>query len=741
MEDAVVEFVVPSPKRQRLEDPDTAGVTDELDDIYDTSPAEAKSAKQVPPPQTFPIANAPIIATSKTPQLPGLGLSDPAAESSNERSGSRLLNSLSPCEYAADALATQGSDTIEAGDITNEVSKMETQLDHQDMQRSPPPAMARIESEATQMPGTGEEEEEKGQPTAHFAQDGRRAQSEISRAGLSLTSEVANVAIAQSPQVKPPNAAKLSEQTFEEVAEANKTNEEAEFEMDSSPLESSSSDSSDEPSSSDESAADYEMLNPEEQASRLMAEDGGSDEEGGGKGSKPTGPLRTTNEKPNEVVPKPDIVITADMKIEELGRVENTVENFVLIKAKTSGEYQVLEFGSVLCLEDKTVIGVVAETLGRVQQPYYSVHFTSPAAISEAGISEDTRIFYVEQHSTYVFTQPLKAFKGSDASNIHDEEVGDDELEFSDDEAEAEHKKRVKQQRQVRRGGREADMDKFSRGPRGRRRAAARQLGAPHAYSSGLQPTQEHSPSKEVALNYDDGDGMSPDGPGDELYTPLARPTNLHEIMGRQEAPTETHVNGFHSPRGNTSRGRGRGDRGFDRGRGRGRGRGQSNFGRGASDRGSCGSAHTDGHANGPAASMQSNGFAGPPPPPQQSPIISHPQHSSYPAWGSREQAGHNHQQYAQQYQGHCPYPPSQALYGAPQGPAQQQQAFQNFPPAQAYQISQHASAHPPIPSNIPPGAHINPAFFRQQAQNPPPDSWQQMLQQPPYNKSQGYSG
>ncbi|KUJ16953.1 uncharacterized protein LY89DRAFT_556107, partial [Mollisia scopiformis] len=84
------------------------------------------------------------------------------------------------------------------------------------------------------------------------------------------------------------------------------------------------------------------------------------------------------NEVPEVVVPKPDVTITPEMRIEELGSVEAIVENILLIKAKTSGEYRVLESGSVLCLEDRSVFGVVAETLGRVQQPLYSVMFTNP---------------------------------------------------------------------------------------------------------------------------------------------------------------------------------------------------------------------------------------------------------------------------------------------------------------------------------------------------------------------------
>ncbi|MCJ1304519.1 hypothetical protein MMC08_007332, partial [Hypocenomyce scalaris] len=183
-------------------------------------------------------------------------------------------------------------------------------------------------------------------------------------------------------------AAKVGAHTSFERAEADQATGDAEVELDSSPIDSSSSDISSDSSSSD--SDDYEMLDPEEQARRLMQEDGGSDDEAGKKGGNAAGggPLRTLNEKPDEVVQKPDLIVTPEMKIEELGNVENLVENIVLIKAKMSGEYQVLETGSVLCLEDRNVIGLVAETLGRVQQPLYSVRFTDATAISDAGIAK-----------------------------------------------------------------------------------------------------------------------------------------------------------------------------------------------------------------------------------------------------------------------------------------------------------------------------------------------------------------
>src|SRR2546423_7496293 len=169
--------------------------------------------------------------------------------------------------------------------------------------------------------------------------------------------------------------------------------EAAEWEADSSPLETSSdseaSDSSSSEGNSDEEMdGEYAMLGLEEQARILMQGDGGSDEEGVDHkgGDKAATQLRTANERPEEGIPKPDIKLT-DENIEELGVVEGIVESTVLVRGKTSGEYQVLESGSLLCLKDRTVVGVVAELFGRVEQPMYTIRFTNDAAIHDAGLS------------------------------------------------------------------------------------------------------------------------------------------------------------------------------------------------------------------------------------------------------------------------------------------------------------------------------------------------------------------
>lgn len=46
-------------------------------------------------------------------------------------------------------------------------------------------------------------------------------------------------------------------------------------------------------------------------------------------------------------------------------------------------------------------------------------------------------VCHVPARSNFVFTEAIARIKGSDASNLHDEEIAEDQMDFSDDEAEA----------------------------------------------------------------------------------------------------------------------------------------------------------------------------------------------------------------------------------------------------------------------------------------------------------------
>lgn len=480
-------------------------------------------------------------------------------------------------------------------------------------------------------------------------------------------------------------------------------------------------------------------------------------------------PLRTKNEKPDEIVPKPDVTITSDMEIQELGTVEKVVEDNILIKAKVSGEYEVLESGSVLCLGNRSVIGVVAETLGLVQQPYYTVRFSNIAAITEAGIMTGSLVFYLKERSRYVFTQPLKTLKGSDASNMHDEEVAENEVEFSDDEDEISHKQHLKKLRnQPKRDHHEDNntRDGFSKGPsrgrRGRRGPGRGDRGQIHQGSRHI---------KTGNLDYDDAND------GDEMYTPLARPANLHQIMAEGPPPPvegydrASFLNGQSqnkSGRHYHSRGHNRDDGGRDRGRGAHRSRDDRREG---------------GHKGGNGQGSDRRPYQ--PPPyrqnhngnwqhsPQQQSFPPHPNNYSVPTdshnmpsfdhQSLHRRDSYQHNLYGQSppnlYPQQLPQPSSSGYYSTqqysslpapppPPQPVSQQHSPTFFNQQPFNSSSNFAPQHypqnsPPQTPNFPPGAYINPAFFPTQTSSSPSamPNWQPQYQYQQQNTTAGGGG
>jgi H/ACA ribonucleoprotein complex non-core subunit NAF1 len=74
----------------------------------------------------------------------------------------------------------------------------------------------------------------------------------------------------------------------------------------------------------------------------------------------------------------------------------------------------------------------------------YQVKFSASYPLDQDKVQLSRSVFHVPQRSHFVSVNQIKRFRGSDASNMHDEEPADDELEFSDDEAEAAYKSSLK---------------------------------------------------------------------------------------------------------------------------------------------------------------------------------------------------------------------------------------------------------------------------------------------------------
>ncbi|KAG8847527.1 hypothetical protein FRB96_001574 [Tulasnella sp. 330] len=202
---------------------------------------------------------------------------------------------------------------------------------------------------------------------------------------------------------------------------------------------------------------------------RSMDSDADADVSDDGEGPSISGPLKTANEilVPEVEMPSIELVDEGDM-LEFLGEVMSIIDSVVVVKGSSgnAGE-KVLDTGSLLAWDDRKVLGMVFETFGPTTLPLYSVRFPSAQAIDRDIVTVSRKVFHVPAKSHYVFTRALKQLKGSDASNIFDEEVGEDDMEFSDDEQEAEHKRALREKRSERRNDNE-DL----KGPASRHAAA-----------------------------------------------------------------------------------------------------------------------------------------------------------------------------------------------------------------------------------------------------------------------------
>lgn len=602
--------------------------------------------------------NEPSTPPKAAPLIPGLSLFNDSLQASQPENGSISSPQKTDDRGAATGPGPETSTEPTHDERSNDTQAVASVPEPKDTEMQEPPPV--VESTTETQKTTGQDDS-----TAEHAKNALDGDAQDSGKEV-LQRPDGDVQDSGKEMLQRPDAANSA---AAEEEEEEGEDEHPEWETDSSPIMSSSDDSSTDSSDDSDEDEDYPILSAEETARILMQAEAGSDDEGEGKGKAGAAQVRTANEQPEEIPPIPDITVTPDMKIEFLGQVETIVENTVLVKANTSGEYQVLESGSLLCLEDRTVIGVVSETIGRVEQPFYAVRFQDPASIGDLGIVKEKSVFYVPSHSTFVFTQPLKGMKGSDASNFHDEEVGEDEIEFSDDEAEAEYKRKQKQKKQEKKDAKNEHAG----------------LGKPKKEPPG--------PSKlgQTVLNYDDEGG-------EDGYTPLARPDNLHEMMGNKEAPVE----GGEYSRGGYRGGRGRG--GFDRGSGRGRGGGGGGRGRGGG--GSWESRHH--HQNSHDDRRQ-----------QHQDYNHDNTHTTpaYPPSSTQQQPQQPHPAQAPSY----PQNPQQPFYGAPQ---QQYSAYPFYPQQQYAQLAAAAAQLPyQMPylqayqqqnpyANVPPGSHINPALF-----------------------------
>ena len=223
-------------------------------------------------------------------------------------------------------------------------------------------------------------------------------------------------------------------------------------------------DDEDEEDDDDEDEDDDDEDASENKASNCVERADDDDE-----GAEATTPPRTKNELEDEDLPIPpfDQVPAEQLPlIQRIGVVHSIVGNVVLVAQETApiksdfganNRYDVLDSESLLCFENGQVLGVVYETFGSVLAPMYSVRFKNETDVSSV-VEIGKPVFYLPTNSTFVLARQIRN-KGSDASNMWDEEVAAEEVEYSDDEEEAAAKRQTKLARRL--GGEVDDLKNF----------------------------------------------------------------------------------------------------------------------------------------------------------------------------------------------------------------------------------------------------------------------------------------
>lgn len=160
-------------------------------------------------------------------------------------------------------------------------------------------------------------------------------------------------------------------------------------------------------------------------------------------------PPRTKNEIIDFQVPSlpVDYTIEDQTKIQLVGYLSGVVEKNVLIKSLSSAEERVLSEGTVFCLEDRTPIGLLFEVFGKLQAPIYSIKYNTVEEALKWVDKKGENVYFVVPTAEYLSTFMIRKMKGTDASNFNDEEIPEDEQEFSDDEKEAAAKKNKKRKK------------------------------------------------------------------------------------------------------------------------------------------------------------------------------------------------------------------------------------------------------------------------------------------------------
>ncbi|KAM8879357.1 uncharacterized protein naf1 [Spinachia spinachia] len=165
-------------------------------------------------------------------------------------------------------------------------------------------------------------------------------------------------------------------------------------------------------------------------------------------------PIKTRDEVLLEELPAVEelsVSLPEDAELQPIGTISSIIQQLVVIQSLK--DTPPLTDDSVIFTSDRLALGKVFEVFGPVSSPLYILRFNSVDQITNKGLAEGKTVYYtpgIKEYTSYILTQRLKVFKGSDASWKNDQEPPVEALDYSDDEKEQEAKKKMKYSRKKR---------------------------------------------------------------------------------------------------------------------------------------------------------------------------------------------------------------------------------------------------------------------------------------------------
>ena len=133
-------------------------------------------------------------------------------------------------------------------------------------------------------------------------------------------------------------------------------------------------------------------------------------------------------------VPPPQLEtfsILSDEPLSEAGQIMSVIEGTIVVRASSGS--RALDEGSILVLEDRTVLGVIEDIFGPVQAPLYALRCSSQV---NDNVKPQAKVFSVDRLAQFVLPDQLRVKGYDDGEMVNGEEsVQQDEAHFSDDEA------------------------------------------------------------------------------------------------------------------------------------------------------------------------------------------------------------------------------------------------------------------------------------------------------------------